>query len=64
MVVSTDQLAKLETQIVELSDKICGLQDMGKDAPKGTIRGLQQRLRALVAMTGGSADSLDPKVWR
>ena len=44
---TTDQMAKLATQMAELSDKICRLEDLGKDAPRGTIRGLKQRLDAL-----------------
>jgi hypothetical protein len=47
---TSDQLGKLATQMAETSDKIARLKDMGKDAPKGTIRGLEQRLDALRAV--------------
>ena len=61
---TSDEMGKLAAQMVELSDNIARLESMGKDAPRGTIRGLRQRLDALRAMAGGSADSRDPKVWR
>jgi hypothetical protein len=51
-----DERAKLATEMAELSDRICRLEYLGKDAPRGTIRGLKQRLDALRKASGGAAD--------
>ena len=59
MTMTADQLGRLATQMSETSDKIERLKDMGKDAPKGTLRGLQARLdslRAVFTEGGGVAD--------
>lgn len=57
MAMTHDDMAKLATMIMDLSDRICRLEDMGKDAPRGTIRGLKQRLDALRIVAGGAAQS-------
>jgi hypothetical protein len=46
---TTEERAKLANDTAELSDKICRLEDLGKDAPRGTIRGLKARLDMLRA---------------
>jgi hypothetical protein len=56
---TSDQLGKLATQMSETSAKIAELEALGKDAPRGTIRGLKARLdaiRAVFTQGGGVAD--------
>ena len=50
MMMTSDQLGKIETQISETQAKIDDLEKLGKAAPKGTIRGLRARIAALQAM--------------
>lgn len=50
-----EERGRLAEEMAELSDRICRLEDLGKDAPRGTIRGLKQRLDALRALAGGAA---------
>jgi hypothetical protein len=47
---TSDQLGKLATQMSDTSTRIAELEALGKDAPKGTIRGLKARLDALHAV--------------
>jgi hypothetical protein len=54
---TSDELAKLATEMAELSDRICRLEDLGKSAPRGTIRGLKSRLDILRSMMGGGVAS-------